>query len=58
MTKRRTDWVVIDSKKQEARCNRCGVSEPLAPYNGVLLNVFLAFLNSFGKAHKGCKEKL
>lgn len=57
MAKRRTDWIVIDAAKQEARCNRCGDAAPLTSVNGQRFEVMMGFLNGFQKAHKTCKEK-
>jgi len=55
MAKRRTDWIVIDAYKQEARCNRCGEAAPLTSVLGQRLDVFLGFSAGFVKAHKDCK---
>lgn len=57
MAKRRTEWIVIDSVKQEVRCNRCKESAPLTSVLGQRIEVFLGFCNSFIKEHKDCKEK-
>lgn len=57
MAKRRTDWIVIDAKTQEVRCNRCGDTAPLTSVMGQPVAVFLGFSQGFVKAHKHCKEK-
>jgi hypothetical protein len=54
----RSDWVVIDSKKQEMRCNRCGVTEPLSTINGRLFDFAIGVMKAFTNTHRKCKEEL
>ncbi len=51
-----TDWIVIDSVKQEMRCNRCGDTHPLSSINGARLDVAAEFLRGFERVHAGCGE--
>lgn len=56
MANQRTHWIVIDSEKQEFRCNRCGDAAPLTSVIGQRIEIFQGLSAGFIKAHKNCKE--
>lgn len=49
-------WVVVDSNKQEMRCNRCRESEPLSIIVSKRLDFAARIMKGFADAHKRCQE--
>lgn len=46
------NWVVCDAKKQEFRCNRCGVTHPMRLPAAVY--IFVAEAKAFTERHSQC----
>jgi hypothetical protein len=50
-------WVVADSHKQELRCNRCGVREPLSSIYNRPLDYAVGVMRLFGSLHLKCQPR-
>ena len=51
-------WVVIDTVKEEMRCDRCGGASPMVLLYGQRLEFVAGVMDVFARVHAGCEEKV
>lgn len=53
----KSEWVVLDSVKQEMRCNRCGQTEPLSLITGMRVPMACKIMTGFRELHDDCESR-